>query len=408
MGALGKMKTLLILGAGRDQVAAITRAKKKNIRTIAIDQNVKAEGAQMADEFYPISTRDVGAILDFLKTYKNPIDGVMTIATDIPHCVSAAAEFLGVQCIPKSVADVCVDKYQMKEVLKRKQVNVPEFTSVESMEDVKRFIDEVGYPIVLKPVDNSGSRGVLRITQDTDLDWAFNFSKQYSFSGRMIAEKFIAGSQISTEGIMLKDTFYVTGFADRNYENIEQTTPFIVEDGGEVPSQLSAEDQKKINEEYEKATRGLGIDWGPSKGDMVLGLDGNAYVIELAARLSGGNFCSDTVPFTSGVDIVDILIDMAIGNEVDVKSFTPTKNLVVCQRYFFPKAGTLVEIKGVDEVKQMEHIVRLEVWPEIGETLQEPINHVLRAGNVVFYGNTHQEAIKNAIEARDRIEFVVQ
>ena len=104
------MKTLLILGAGIEQVNAIERAKKKGIHTVVLDMNPHAPGKASSGEFYTVSTRDIPAILEFLKQYKKKIDGVMTIASDIPHCVSAAAQFLGVKHIPVPVARICVDK----------------------------------------------------------------------------------------------------------------------------------------------------------------------------------------------------------------------------------------------------------------------------------------------------------
>ena len=97
----------------------------------------------------------------------------------------------------------------------------------------------------------------------------------------------------------------------------------MVEDGGDIPTVLSAADKKLVEAEFEKAARALGIDWGPAKGDMIFGEDGKPYVIEIAARLSGGNFCYDKVPWSTGVDIVDILVDMAVGNTVDPARFAP-------------------------------------------------------------------------------------
>ena len=81
------MKTLLILGAGKEQVAAITAAKAKGIRTVVLDFNPKADGRALADEFHLVSTRDRDAILSFVRGYAGKIDGVMTIASDIPHMV---------------------------------------------------------------------------------------------------------------------------------------------------------------------------------------------------------------------------------------------------------------------------------------------------------------------------------
>src|SRR6267154_3689714 len=124
------MKTLLILGAGKEQVAAIAAAKAKGIRTVVLDMNPKADGRALADEFHLVSTRDRDAILNFLAQYKSWIDGVMTIASDIPHMVAAAAERLGVRHIPLPVAELCVHKLHMKEKLRQAGVNVPWFARI--------------------------------------------------------------------------------------------------------------------------------------------------------------------------------------------------------------------------------------------------------------------------------------
>jgi biotin carboxylase len=152
--------------------------------------------------------------------------------------------------------------------------------------------------------------------------------------GEVIAEKFVGSDR--HEGLMHEGVFHCTGFADRNYARLDDTVPFMVEDGGDIPTILNGRDKKLVEAEFEKAARGLGIDWGPAKGDMIFGDDGKAYVIEIAARLSGGNFCYDKVPWSTGVDIVDILVDMAVGNDVDPRALCPPGS-ATSQRYFFPR-----------------------------------------------------------------------
>ncbi len=402
------MKTILILGAGIEQVNAIDRAKEKGIHTVVFDMNPKAAGATHADEFYLVSTRDVPAILEFLKGYKKKIDGVMTIASDIPHCVSAAAEYLGVKHIPLSVAQTCVQKFKMKEELERGGVNIPKFTSVRTLADLQSFIEHAGFPVVLKPVDNSGARGVLRITADTDLSWAFEYARKYSYSGDLIAEQYIPGLQVSTEGIMHDNIFHCTGFADRNYENVEKTTPHLVEDGGDIPTVLPPAQKRLVEEEFEKAVRALGIDWGPAKGDMVMGDDGKAYVIEIAARLSGGNFCYDKVPWSTGVDIVDILIDMTVGNSVDQNRFVPTKHMATSQRYFFPSPGVIKEIRGLTEARNMPFIKKVDPWVQVGDEIPAIVNHPSRVGYVIALAPSRAEAVEAAERAVQVVEFVVQ
>ena len=399
------MKTLLILGAGKEQVAAITAAKAKGIRTVVLDFNPKADGGALADEFHLVSTRDRDAILNFVKGYTGKIDGVMTIASDIPHMVSTAGEALGVRHIPVSVAEACVHKLHMKEKLAAAGVSVPAFARVTTVNELQAFIDHVGFPVVIKPVDNSGARGVQRLSQGMDVAAAFDYSKGFAYGGEVIAEKFIFGLQISTEGLFHNDVFHCTGFADRNYTRLDDSRPFMVEDGGDIPTVLNAADKTKVEVEFEKAARALGIDWGPAKGDMIFGDDGKAYVVEIAARLSGGNFCYDKVPWSTGVDIVDILVDMAVGNTVDPARFVPTRNLATSQRYFFPAAGTIKQIDGVAAAETAAHIRKVDIWAGPGQAVATAENHPLRVGYVIACAPTREQAVAAAEAAVAQVEF---
>ncbi len=402
------MKTLLILGAGKEQVAAITAAKAKGIRTVVLDMNPKADGRALADEFHLVSTRDRDAILNFLAGYKSRIDGVMTIASDIPHMVSAAAERLGVRHIPLPVAELCVHKLHMKAKLRQAGVNVPLFARISTLDDLNSFIAKAGFPIVIKPVDNSGARGVQRLTKDMDIAQAFDYSRGFAYSGEVIAEKFVTGLQISTEGLIHDGVFHCTGFADRNYARLDDAVPFMVEDGGDIPTALNPAQKKSVELEFEKATRALGIDWGPAKGDMIFGTDGKPYVIEIAARLSGGNFCYDKVPWSTGVDIVDILVDMAVGNQVDPARFVPTRDLATSQRYFFPATGTIKQIDGLKTVQAMPHIRKVDVWARPGETVAALENHPSRVGYVISCAPTRAEAVAAAQAAVAKVAFTVE
>jgi biotin carboxylase len=402
------MKTLLILGAGKEQVAAIAAAKSKGIRTVVLDMNPQADGRAMADEFHVVSTRDRDAIVNFAATYPSKIDGVMTIASDIPHMVAVAGQALNVRHIPLPAAELCVHKLHMKEKLRASGVNVPLFARVSTLADLQAFIARAGCPIVIKPVDNSGARGVQRLTAEMDIAAAFDYARGFSYSGEVIAEKFVTGLQISTEGLMHDNVFYCTGFADRNYARLDDAVPFMVEDGGDIPTVLSDADKRAVEIEFEKAARALGIDWGPAKGDMIFGDDGKPYVIEIAARLSGGNFCYDKVPWSTGVDIVDILVDMAVGNEVDPARFTPTRNLATSQRYFFPAPGIIREIRGLPAAEGAAHIRKVDVWARPGDTVATLENHPSRVGYVISCAPTRSEAVAAAQAAIAGVEFLVE
>lgn len=199
--------------------------------------------------------------------------------------------------------------------------------------------------------------------------------------------------------------FHCTGFADRNYSRQDDAVPFMVEDGGDIPTVLDDAAKALVEAEFEKATRALGIDWGPSKGDMIMGEDGKPYVIEIAARLSGGNFCYDKVPWSTGVDIVDILVDMAVGNPVDAARFTPTRSLATSQRYFFPAPGVIRDIRGLDAVAGGA-IRKVDVWARPGDAVAAAENHPARVGYVISCAPTRAQAVAAAESAIARVQFV--
>ncbi len=141
---------------------------------------------------------------------------------------------------------------------------------------------------------------------------------------------------------------------------------------------------------------------------MIFGDDGKPYVIEIAARLSGGNFCYDKVPWSTGVDIVDILVDMAVGTEVDARRFTPTRNLATSQRYFFPAPGTIARIDGLAAAQALPHIRKVDVWARPGETIAALENHPSRVGYVISCAPTRDEAVAAAQAAVARVQFQVE
>ncbi|GAB6173410.1 ATP-grasp domain-containing protein [Paradesulfitobacterium aromaticivorans] len=401
-------KTLVILGAGIEQVNAILMAKSKGIHVIVLDKNPNAPGFEYADEHHIISTRDKRALKEFATVFAGKVHGVMTIASDIPHMVSYLANELGVPSNSQTAANLAVNKLAMKYRFKDFGIPVPWFEEIKSIEELESVVKEQGYPLVIKPIDNSGARGVIRLTPNIDLAWAFNTAKKYSLLENILVEKFENGLQISTEGLMWDDKFYTTGFADRNYKRLEQFAPYIVEDGGNMPSVLSREEQVSVCNIFEEAVRAMGIDWGPAKGDIVLSAEG-PKIIEVAARLSGGYFCDIEVPLASGVNIVDLVIDMSVGQEPDLNKLCPDRNIGVAERFFFPSPGKLLGIQGVEEVKCLPWVKKLDLYYSLGAIIPPVTNHPSRAGVVITVGSDSQEAAMRAEKVvNELIQFEVE
>ena len=340
------MKTLLILGTGTDQVEGIVEAKKLGLYTIGLDWNEKSEGAGIVDEFYKVNVKDLKDVARFLDFYSKPIHGVIAFGVDIPDVLAFTAERLNCYFqLDFDKAKLSQNKYEAKKLLSENGVKVPPFAPVFSPRDISSFAEKHGYPAVLKPVDNSGSRGVLLIEEDTDINWAFEHSSRFvrdrSLKPSLMVEKFISGRQLSTESIIIDGKLFTVGLSDRNYELLKETKPFIVENGGDLPPRPTTPFKgyddliTAIDRELSKAVRAFGSGNGTVKGDIVVDEDGNVWIIEVAFRLSGGLFSTIEIPKNTGINFIKKAIEIQLNGRCDTEDLRYRIENFVRLRYIF-------------------------------------------------------------------------
>lgn len=384
-------KSILILGGGSDQVFMIKTAAEMGIKSIVLDKNPNCLGSKLADHFEPISTRNVAAICEFVDSYQEKnekIDGVSTMGSDIPHIVAKVANHMNVPSIPIKAALLATNKYKMKQRFKKFGVSTPAFSLVRKPSDVKMFMNKFGAPVVIKPLSEAGSRGVFLLTNEKNVDLNFQKSLRYSDDSTILVEKFINGPQISTESIIINNDIYTPGYADRNYENLEKFLPQIMENGGWVPSQHE-NIKEQVEQEISKAANAIGLKTGVIKGDIVIGENG-PVVIEIAARLSGGDFSESLVPISSGINYVKSVLELSLGKKPNPNQLRAKNKKVVANRYFFVNGGVLKKIEGLEKLKGKTWLEKFEIWREIGSKLPHLSSHGNRTGVFVVSGNTRK------------------
>lgn len=405
-------KCLLIVSGGAEAVPGIVKAKEMGLHVVVSDYNPEAPGFSYSDDKIIASTYDVEqtvrAALEYHRTVR-PIDGVICIASDVPLTVAAVAERLGLPGIPVESARLASDKLAMKQRLADKGIAIPWFSAVESTEHLTALVSKRGFPLIIKPVDSRGARGVLKIDNNIDLNWAFSVAKQNSATGRVMVEEFIDGPQISTEAILIGGNGYTLGFADRNYEFLNRFAPFIIENGGEQPSRLVEEEKSAVAQLAIQAGKALGVETGVVKGDMVLSEQG-PKVIEIATRLSGGWFSTDQIPLHTGVDFIGSAIKLALGESVNNEDLIPKCSKGVAIRYFFPPSGVVESIPDLDELKSMNGVYKVVIFVKPGEILEPVTNHTKRAGCVITVGENRLEALERArkVVAAAETQFVIR
>lgn len=391
-------RTILLISGGIEAVPGIRLAKSMGLHVVVSDMNSNAPGFALADNHLMASTYDVDATVAAATQYHRtvrPIDGVICIASDVPLTVASVAAALGLPGISIASAQLATDKLAMKERFAIDGVPIPWFRPVESASHLLHLVGEQSYPLVLKPVDSRGSRGVLRLTPKVDLDWAYQESYGQSPTGRVMVERFLPGPQVSTESIVLDGVAHTLGFSDRNYELLERYAPHIIENGGQLPSDLPDATQQAVRDLVQRAARSMGIDNGVVKGDIVV-CDGQPHVIELAARLSGGYFCTHEIPLNTGVDLVGNAIRLALGESVDVSTLQPKYNRPVAQRYFFPNPGIVTKVEDAERYSNHPQLAYLELRVKVGDRVGPVDSHPARAGVVITTGTTRQEAVEFA------------
>ena len=215
--------TLLVLGASSDQIFMIDTARALGLKVVAVDIDPKAPGFGRANEAAIVSTRDVSALLDLtddLRVRGHRIRGVTTMGSDIPDVIAELCAHLGTPGPSRETARLATDKHQMKLRFRERGIPIPWFEEIGRFEELAAIVAQRGFPLVLKPIDRSGSRGVFLLEEGCDL--ADLFARSYAFSrvGRCLVEEYLEGPQISTETVLFAGFGVTPGFADRDRKSV--------------------------------------------------------------------------------------------------------------------------------------------------------------------------------------------
>ena len=279
------MKTILFIGGGRETVYAVKQAQSMGSRTVVADENPGCACRDVADEFMHAYIDDVMRTAHVSELRRDSIDGVICAASDFPATAATVAQALGLNGISPLTGWTSSSKLEMKIRFLEAGLTVPRFHVVRSGEHLKALARQAPYPIVIKPDDSRGSRGVMRLSMRNTVE-DYEESKVHSSIERVIAEEWLDGRQVSTEGLVISGASHTVAISDRNYSRLDEFAPYVIEDGGSIPTELSPYVCQKIEAVMQRAVDVLGINSGPIKGDLVV-CGSQPFIIEVAPRLSG-------------------------------------------------------------------------------------------------------------------------
>lgn len=393
------LKRLMIVGASILQLPAIQKAKAMGLYVAVVDYNPNAIGIPYADEYFNASTMDEDAVLCAAELFKP--DGIMTLATDMPmRGVAKASDKLGLHCISYETAVRATDKYEMIKMFKSHNVPSPWFYCVRSREELAGLREKVVYPCIMKPTDNAGSHGVVKINSYNELIESYEYSYRFSRHGTIIVEEFLDGAEISVEVMIINGEVNIIQITDK----LTTEAPYFVELGHSQPTHFDIATQKLINEVAQRACMAIGINNGPAHVEMKMTNRG-PVMIELGARMGGDNITTHLVPLSTGIDMVKASINVALGEKTDIE---PRKHCGAAIRYFVAPWGIIKSIHGIEEAKRIPGVKQITFIKKIGE-MSTPISCSNdRVGFVIAQAETAQRAVEICEEAMNIIKIKIE
>ena len=400
------MKTVLFVGAGRNQRRAIARVRELGVGVVAVDRNANAPGFAEADVAEAVDFADAEAVAVVGRTHH--VDGVMTLAADraVP-VVARVAELLGLPGIGSEAAHLATNKIAMRRAFAEHGVPQPRFAAVRDYASAKAACETIGFPAVLKPADSAGQRGLFLVQDLDELARKLPLTLVASPTHEAVLEAFHEGREVNTLLVAREEDVKLVTASDRlRPEGIG----FGVALAHLYPSTLFGDAVSEVERVALAAVHAIGLRNGIAYPQLLVSNDG-VRVVEIAARIPGGQMVE--VPrYGVGVDLVEIAVRQAVGEPVPDELVAPRFQQPFAIRFLTADPGPLptgvVESVGpLEKALAFPGVDRVETWIEPGETIRPVQTDGDRRGYVIARGDTNLEALERAEAAARLIDVLV-
>lgn len=322
------MKKLVIIGANDFQNQLILKAKTLGYETHVFAWRDGAVGEKTADYFYPISIIEKDSILE--KCREIQPDGICSIASDLAAItVNYVAEALGLPCNATKYTEIQTNKYAMRRALSEAGIPCPQFVLADENSDLPKLVKGLQFPVIVKPTDRSGSRGIMKLETLHGMEQAVQEACAASFEKRAIIEEYIVGQEYSIETISYRGKHHFLAVTKK----FTTGAPHFIETGHCQPSDLSEEIASHAKAEMFRALDALCVENSAGHGEFRVDDQGNVRFIEIGARMGGDCIGSDLVYLSTGHDFLKMVIDVACGQEPELNAMPSCKKAEI--RFLF-------------------------------------------------------------------------
>lgn len=382
-------KAVLIFGVGPLQQSIINRAKKMGLYTIGIDPCEDATCRDNVDAFEVVGGQDYVGTCAVVEKYC--VDAIVTAATDKPLVMMARiAEKYGFPFYSIETAQWSTDKFQMKQRFLEGGVPCAKGRLVKSVSETADMV----YPVIVKPRDNSGSRGVKLCRTKEELEESMAEALKYSKLDSVLVEEYIEGPEYSIEGLHYECKSEVIQFTEKKTTEF----PYNVELGHIQPASISEENKQKIREIVAKIGKALKFENCPSHTELKINERG-IFVIETSPRLGGDYITSTLTPLSTGVNLEDELLKIALREAINPK---PSAVQYSGVRFFaFEEGNVIKHIPDEDFVKEWPHVVDFSFNLRKGEEVHQITSSLNRYGHITLTAE-NRESIDDAFQKYEK------
>ena len=305
------MKKLAIIGASYLQAPLIQKAKDMGIETHTFAWAANDVGETLSDYFYPISIVEKEAILE--KCRAIGIDGICSISSDLAmQAVNFIADRLHLTGNTLQSTLVSTNKHCMRERFKERGDPSPMSFMVSTAEEALRL--PLNYPVIVKPLDRSGSRGITKVTDPKDLESAIERARGEGFDKHALVEEFAEGDEYSVEFISWKGKHEFLAMTKK----FTTGAPNFIETGHIQPADVDPDTLERVKAVISHALDSLEIEYGASHSEVKIDGTGRIVIIEIGGRMGGDFIGSHLVQLSTGFDFLKGVIDIALGREPDM------------------------------------------------------------------------------------------
>ena len=402
-------RTLLLLGGAHHQVCAIETAHRLGYRTVLCDYLPDNPGQYAADVFHQVSTTDRERVLEIARAER--IDGVLSYGSDVALPTAGyVAETLGLPTNPLSSIEALSEKGAFRATLKRLGLPCPGFVtfgSQSSVDSVSSLVKQLHFPIIVKPTDSSGSKGVtvLCTADESSLADAIRAAADFSRNGQLVTEEFV---EQAFPHIIGGDIFVLDGevvFWGLMGAIRDESLGGLVPVGEAYPCGLPARVEQRVRDVLQALVTGLDLRFGEMNVEVLIGPDETPYIIELAGR-AGGNMIPLQLRDVSGIDLVEASVRCAMGDRPSSVGFDTADVAMATYMLHASESGSLVAVEYDEPLRQ--HIYREELFVEPGGHVEQLTNSSQNVGIVYLRFDSPQQMWELLAQAGTQVHVRVE